>query len=163
MLNFMNNWRNDARCWWCFGCSSINKRKIRRCINFRNNLRLRTAGRLPCVRAAGRLYASPRCWPPSLRVNSFSMCVSNGTYFVSWISVFSNTNLVKLHFLDGGSISLFLASMKLFINSVMDKFDNTNLLVNFVFSEITMEHMQNNEGRAPFEDLTNVVNGGNYL
>ena len=39
----------------------------------------------------------------------------------------------------------------------MDKFDNTNLLVNFVFSEITIEHMQNNEGRAPFEDLTNII------
>jgi hypothetical protein len=74
-----------------------------------------------------------------------------------------HTNLVKVHFLDGGSISLFLASMELFINSIMDKFDNTNLLVNFVFSEITMEHMQNNEGRAPFEDLTNIINGGNCL
>ena len=53
--------------------------------------------------------------------------------------------------------------MELFINSLMDKFDNTNLLVNFVFSEITMEHMQNNEGRAPFEDLTNIINGDNCL
>jgi len=53
--------------------------------------------------------------------------------------------------------------MEVFITALMDKFDNTNLLVNFVFSEITMEHMQNNEDRTPFEDLTNIINGGNYL
>ena len=53
--------------------------------------------------------------------------------------------------------------MEVFITALMDKFDNTNLLVNFVFSEITMEHMQNNKGRAPFEDLTNIINGGNCL
>jgi len=53
--------------------------------------------------------------------------------------------------------------MEVFITALMDKFDNTNLLVNFVFSEITMEHMQNNEGRTPFEDLANTINGGNCL
>ena len=53
--------------------------------------------------------------------------------------------------------------MEAVITALMDKFDNTNLLVNFVFSEITMEHMQNNEGRASFEDLTNIINGGNCL
>ena len=34
----------------------------------RRHPRLHTVGRLPCVHAAGRLYMSPRRWPPSLRV-----------------------------------------------------------------------------------------------
>jgi hypothetical protein len=53
--------------------------------------------------------------------------------------------------------------MEVLITALMDKFDNTNLLVNFMFSFIIMENMQNNEGRTPFEDLTNTIKGDNYL
>jgi hypothetical protein len=53
--------------------------------------------------------------------------------------------------------------MEVLITAFMDKFDNTNGLVNFMFSFIIMENMQNNEGHTPFKDLTNTIKGGNCL